>query len=76
MPPPAKRRKTTNGSVPASSRRTTRSQKPVLSIEMIGKVASFANYGSDLMNICKAVGRKATELQRYVDAVQRMLESR
>lgn len=37
----------------------------ILSIEMIGKVASFANYGDDLMNICKAVGRKDSAVIRY-----------
>ena len=36
-----------------------------MSIEMIGKVASFANYGDDLMNICKAVGRKDSAVIRY-----------
>ena len=81
MPPSAKRRKTTNGSVPASSRRTTRSQKPVLSIEMVGKVASFANYGRDLMNICKAVGRKDCTVIRHaclrnnLNYLQRTLEN-
>ena len=37
----------------------------ILSIEMIGKVASFANYGDDLMNICLAVGRKDSAVIRY-----------
>ena len=32
---------------------------------MIGKVASFAAYGNDLMNICKAVGRKESAIVRY-----------
>ena len=36
-----------------------------LSIEMIGRVASFANYGDDLMNICKAVGPKESAVIRY-----------
>ena len=65
MPPPAKKRKTAAGSVPADTRRTTRSQRPRLSIEMIAKVASFAQYGGDLMNICKAVGRKESAVVRY-----------
>ena len=65
MPPPAKKRKTAAGSVPADTRRTTRSQRPGLSIEMIAKVASFAQYGGDVMNICKAVGRKESAVVRY-----------
>ena len=32
---------------------------------MISKVASFAAYGNDLMNICKAVGRKESAIIRY-----------
>ena len=66
MPPPAKKRKTAAGAVPVGTRRTTRSQRPGLSIEMIGKVATFAQYGSDLMNICKAVGRKESAVVRYI----------
>ena len=66
MPPPAKKRKTTNGAVPAGSRRTTRSQRPSLSIEILAKVASFAAYGNDLMNICLAVGPKGCADIRYI----------
>ena len=64
MPPSAKKLKTAAGSVPADTRRTTRSQRPRLSIEMIAKVASFAQYGGDVMNICKAVGRKESAVVR------------
>ena len=67
MPPPAKKkRKTTAGSIPVDTRRTTRSQRPGLSIEMIGKVATFAQYDDgDLMNICLAVGRKDATFVRH-----------
>ena len=60
MPPPARKKRKTEG-----ARRTTRSQRPSLSTELIGKVASFANYGDDLMNICKAVGRKESAAIRH-----------
>ena len=67
MPPPAKKkRKTNTGAAAMVTRRTTRSQKPLLSIEMIGKVGSFANYDNgDLMNICVAVGPKDAKIVRY-----------
>ena len=65
MPPPAKRRKTAAGSVPVDTRRTTRSQRPGLSVEMIAKVATFAKYGDDLMNICLAVRPKDADVIRY-----------
>lgn len=46
-------------------RKATWSQRPELNIETIAKVASFANYGGgDLMNICKAVGRKESAFVR------------
>ena len=66
MPPPAKKkRKTAAGSVPVGTR-TTRSQRPCLSLEMIAKVATFANYdGSDLMNVCLAVGPTDAAVVRY-----------
>jgi len=65
-PPPAKkRRKTAAGSLPVDTHRTTRSQRPGLNIEMIGKVAAFAQYGDDLMNICLAVGPKESAVIRY-----------
>ena len=65
MTPAKKKRKTTNGSVPVGSRRTTQSQRPSLSIEIIAKVASFAAYGNDLMNICKTVGPRGCADIRY-----------
>jgi hypothetical protein len=66
MTPAKKKRKTAAGAVPVGTRRTTRSQRPGLSLEMIGKVASFASYdGGDVMNICKAVGRKNSAVIRY-----------
>ena len=59
MPPPAKKRKT-EAAVAGSDASST-----ALSIEMIGRVASFANYGDDLMSICKAVGPKDSGIIRY-----------
>lgn len=62
-----KKRKTDDGgAIPSATRRATRSQKPCLSIEMIAKVASFANYGDDLMNICVAVGPTESNIVRHV----------
>ena len=68
MPPPAaKKRKTAaTGAIATGTRRTTRSQRPLLSMEMIGKVGSFANYDNgDLMNICTAVGPKDARIVRH-----------
>ena len=56
--PARKKRKTEASASDASPARA-------LSIELIGKVASFANYGDDLMNICKAVGPKGSAVIRY-----------
>ena len=48
---------------------------------MIGRVASFANYGDDLMNICKAAGRKDSQVIRHaclrnnLNYLQRTLEN-
>ena len=64
-PPAKKKRKTAAGSVPVGARRTTRSQRPGLSLEMIAKVSAFAQYGSDLMNICLAVGPEGTDPIRH-----------
>ena len=66
-PPPAKkRRKTAAGSVAVTGTHwTTRSLRPGLIIEMIGKVATFAQYGDDLMNICIAVGPKESAFVRH-----------
>ena len=68
QPPAKKKRKTNAGMVAATvTRRTTRSQKPLLSIEMIAKVGSFADYDNgDLMNICVAVGPANAKIVRYV----------
>jgi len=69
MPPPAnKKRKANDGaSIVTGTRRSTRSQKPLLSIEMIGKVGSFANYyNGDLMNVCLAVGPTDARIVRHV----------
>ena len=66
MPPPAKKRKTVAGAVPVGTRRTTRSQRPRLSIDMIGKVASFVDYDDgDVMNICLAAGPKESAVVRH-----------
>ena len=69
MPPAAnKKRKANDGaSIATGTGRSTRSQKPLLSIEMIGKVGSFANYDNgDLMNICLAVGPTDARIIRHV----------
>jgi len=69
MPPAAnKKRKANDGaSIATGTGRSTRSQKPLLSIEMIGKVGSFANYDNgDLMNICLAVGPTDARIIRNV----------
>lgn len=58
-----KKRKTDSS---AGTRRTTCGQRPSLSIEVIAKVASFANYVNDLMNICVAVGHKDANIVRIV----------
>ena len=66
MPPPAKKKRKKNaGAIATAARRSTRSQKPLLSIEMIGKVGSFANHG-DMMNICLAVGPTDAHIVRRV----------
>ena len=69
-PPAAKRRKTERHDASAStslvsrtistsvSRRTTRSQKPRISAELLARVASFAQIGNDLMNLCIVAGPK------------------
>ena len=67
-PPPAKRRKTAAGSLPAGTRRATiqEEHQPGLSIELIAKVATFAQYDDgDVMNICLAVGPKDAAIVRY-----------
>ena len=61
-----KKRKADGGAIPIATRRTTQSQKSCLSIEMIAKVASFANYGDDLMSICVAVGPTDANIVRHV----------
>ena len=53
-PPPAKKRRV--ATVAVVSRRTTRSQKPRLSAELLGKVASYSSLGEDLLNICIVAG--------------------
>ena len=69
MSPPAKKKRKTSVSGSAAvtgTRRTTRSQRPGLSLEMIVKVANFAQYDDDdLMNICLAVGRKDATFVRH-----------
>ena len=66
-PPAKKRRKTAAGSATVTgTRRTTRSQRPGLSLEMIGKMATFASYDDgDMMNICLAVGPTDAAVVRY-----------
>ena len=68
MPPPAKKkRKTAAGSAAVTgTRRTTRIQRPGLSLEIIAKVATFAQYDDgDVMNICLAVGPTDAAVVRY-----------
>ena len=55
-PPPAKKRRIATAAV--VSRRITRSQKPRLSAELLGSVASYASLGQDLLNICIVAGPK------------------
>ena len=67
-PPAAKRRKTERHDASAStslvsrtistsaSRRTTRSQKPRISAELLARVSSYAQIGNDLMNLCIVAG--------------------
>jgi len=69
MPPPAnKERKANDGaSIVTSARRSTRRQKPLLSMEMIANVGSFADYSNgDLMNICLAIGPTDARVVRHV----------
>ena len=69
MSPPAKKKRKTSAAGSAAvtgTRRTTRSQQPGLSLEMIAKVATFASYdGGDAMNICLAVGPTDAAVVRY-----------
>ena len=55
VPPPAKKRRL---AAPAAvvSRRTTRSQKPRLSAELLAKVASYSSLGRDLLSLCVVAG--------------------
>ena len=55
-PPPAKKRRVSASAV--VMRRTTRSQKPRLSAELLGKVASYSSLGDDLLNLCIVAGPK------------------
>ena len=65
-PPAAKRRRTARHDAPTSivsrtisttaSRRTTRSQKPRLSAELLARVASYASLGQDLLSLCIVAG--------------------
>ena len=70
-PPAAKRRKTARHDASAAtsslvsrtistttSRRTTRSQKPRISAELLARVASYASLGADLLNLCIVAGPK------------------
>ena len=63
--PPAKKQPKTEEEQAARDDDAAGGGGGALSIEMIGEVASFANYGDDLMNICKAVGRKDSAVIRH-----------
>ena len=54
-------------SVPAvaASRRTTRSQKPRLSAELLGKVATYSSLGRDLLNLCVVAGPRDCAVIRH-----------
>lgn len=69
MPNPAKKKRKTaaaGSAAVAGTRRTTRSQRPGLSLEIIAKVATFAQYDDgDVMNICLAVGPTDAAVVRY-----------
>ena len=64
VPPPAKKRRL---AAPAAvvSRRTTRSQKPRLSAELLARVASYSSLGRDLLNLCVVAGPEACEAIRH-----------
>ena len=66
VPPPAKRPRLAASSVASGiTHRTTRSQKPRLSPELLAKVASFAQVGNDLMNLCIVAGPKDCAIIRH-----------
>ena len=76
-PPAAKRRKTERHDASAStslvsrtisttaSRRTTRSQKPRISAELLARVSTYAQIGNDLMNLCVVAGPKDCAVIRH-----------
>ena len=68
-PPPAKRARRGGASAPAivsgGSRRTTRSQKPRLSAELLAKISTFSSLGDDLLNLCIVAGPKDCAAVRY-----------
>ena len=71
MPHPAKKKRKTEarprrneGQFKHPPSNNASSQEPNLSVELIGKVASFAGYGADTMNICLAVGPKQAHIIR------------
>ena len=68
-PPPAKRARRGGASAPAiasgGSRRTTRSQKPRLSAELLAKISTFSSLGDDLLNLCIVAGPKDCAIVRH-----------
>ena len=56
-PPPAKKRRLVAPAAVAT-RRATRSQKPRLNAELLGKVATYSSLGRDLLNLCVVAGPK------------------
>ena len=63
-PPPAKKRRVATFAV-VVARRTTRSQKPRLSAELLGKVASYTSLGDDLLNLCIVAGPRDCKVIRH-----------
>lgn len=68
-PRPAKRARRVGASAPAivsgGNRRTTRSQKPRLSAELLAKISTFSSLGDDLLNLCIVAGPKDCASVRY-----------
>lgn len=63
-PPPLKKRRL---AAPAAvvSHQTTRSQKPRLSAELLGKVATYSSLGRDLLNLCVVAGPRDCAVIRH-----------
>ena len=63
-PPPAKKRRLVAPAAVAT-RRATRSQKPRLNAELLGKVATYSSLGRDLLNLCVVAGPRDCAVIRH-----------